>query len=596
VVPHRLLAEVTGGEEGEEQMLAAVEAALAARLLAEEGPDGYRFPHDLIRETVEDGLSAARRRRLHRRIGQALEAGPGASAESLAFHFGRSGEDGKAIRYLKLAGEQAQQRVAHAAAAEFYAAAAARLEEAGRAAEVVPVTEKQGVALYRAGRYDAAITVLDRVLAGYQAAGDGEGMARVTGRLAAAHYRAGTRTDALGPLISLASADPALAAAAVSPGAIARWHGLTRLLYAQGSYQEMVAVGRSLARAGRAAGHARLQAMGARVEGAGLICLGRLADGTALVEATMPDPAAGTDNQAADAATLLAGAYLTMGAVDRGAALSERMLAAAEAAKDEFVAAMHTLLLAVACYLRGDWPRSRDLIGRAEQRFAAAGSSPLAVRVVTVLAPVLIGQGAWEQARAYLDGSLQAARSMRAAHPERAAQALLAELDVRQGRPQAAIARLEPLAAGDLAWDHAVMLLSALAAAYLQTGDLERAQAHADRAVGQARRLGAWAQGVRALEVLGLVHAARGHHDLARAAYQEGLQRSRAMPYPYGQARLLHACGLLDCQQHHQTAARAKFAEALAIFENLGADTDASRLRAPMAAAGPGEAQSRRRA
>ena len=131
VVPHTLLAQVTGSDD--EQVLEAVETALDARLLAEDGPDGYRFTHDLIRETVENGLSAARRRRLHRRIARALEHEPGASAESLAFHFSHSGEDGTAAGYLELAGDQAQQRVAYAAAAEFYAAAAARLEIAGRA-------------------------------------------------------------------------------------------------------------------------------------------------------------------------------------------------------------------------------------------------------------------------------------------------------------------------------------------------------------------------------------------------------------------------------------------------------------------------------
>ena len=128
VVPHTLLAQVTGSDD--EQVLEAVETALEARLLAEDGTDGYRFTHDLIRETVENGLSAARRRRLHRRIGQALEYQPGVPAESLAFHFSHSGEDGTAAGYLELAGDQAQQRVAYAAAAEFYAAAAARLEMA----------------------------------------------------------------------------------------------------------------------------------------------------------------------------------------------------------------------------------------------------------------------------------------------------------------------------------------------------------------------------------------------------------------------------------------------------------------------------------
>ena len=132
VVPYTLLARVTNSDD--EQVLEAVETALEARLLAEDGPDGYRFTHDLIRETVEDGLSAARRRRLHRRIAQALEHQPGASAEALAFHFSHSGEDGAAAAYLELAGDQAQQRVAYAAAAEFYAAAAARLQAAGRPA------------------------------------------------------------------------------------------------------------------------------------------------------------------------------------------------------------------------------------------------------------------------------------------------------------------------------------------------------------------------------------------------------------------------------------------------------------------------------
>jgi hypothetical protein len=51
------------------------------------------------------------------------------------------------------------------------------------------------------------------------------------------------------------------------------------------------------------------------------------------------------------------------------------------------------------------------------------------------------------------------------------------------------------------------------------------------------------------------------------------------MPFPYGQARLLYACGLLDRQQQDHAAARAQFAEALAIFERLGADKDAARLR-----------------
>ena len=593
VVPHSLLAQVTGSDD--EQVLQAVETALEARLLAEDGPDGYRFTHDLIRETVENGLSAARRRRLHHRIGQALEHQPGASAESLAFHFSQSGEDGTAARYLELAGDQAQQRVAYAAAAEFYAAASARLEMAGRAAEVVPVAEKQGMAWRRAGRYDAAITALEDALAGYRAADDAEGVARVTGRLAYAHYRRGTSHDALGELAVMAEGDPAPAPGAASPGALTWWGGLLLLLYAQGSYTKMVTLGRSLARAGRAADDSKMQAIGSRVEGGGLICLGRMAEGAALLAAALPaDPAAG-DEGAAEAASLLSSAYLAMGDMDRCAALSERMLAAAERVGDQVLTAMHTVFLAGVCYVRGDWDRGRDLVGRAQELFAAT-SSPMAVRVVGVLAPALIWHGEWQQAQAYLEGSLRAARSLRIIHDERVALTHLARLDLLDGRPQDAVTRLHPVtadrpvpAAEDLTWDTPVELLSVLAEAHLELSDLDRARAYAGRAVGHARRMGAWLQGIRALEVHGMVLARDGHHDLARASYQEGLDRARVMPFPYGQARLLHAYGLLDRQQQDHAAAHAKFVQALAILERLGADNDADRLRRAIADTPPGE-------
>ena len=443
VVLHTLLAQVTDSDD--EQVLEAVETALEARLLAEDGPDGYRFTHDLIRETVENGLSAARRRRLHRRIGQALERQPGAPAESLAFHFSQSGEDGTAAGYLELAGDQAQQRVAYAAAAEFYAAAAARLEAAGRPAEVVPVTEKQGMAWRRAGRYDAAITALEDALARYRVAGDAEGVARVTGWLAHAHYRRGTSQDALGEVVDMAEGDPAPVPGAASPGALTWWEGLLMLLFVRGSYTKMVTLGRSLAQAGLAADNLTMQAIGTRVEGAALIRLGRLAEGAELMAAALPADPAAADERAAEAAPVLSAAYLSMGSVDRCAALSERMLAAAERVGDQVLAAMHTVLLAGVCYVRGDWDRGRDLVGRAQERFAAS-SSPRAVHAVGVLAPAMIWHGAWQQARAYLEGSLQAARSLRVVHDERTALTYLAELDLLDGRPQE---RGHPPAPGD---------------------------------------------------------------------------------------------------------------------------------------------------
>ena len=586
VVPYTLLAQVTSSDD--EQVLEAVETALEARLLAEDGPDRYRFTHDLIRETIEDGLSAARRRLLHRRIARALEYQPGAPADSLAFHFSQSGEDGTAAGYLELAGDQAQQRVAYAAAAEFYAAAAARLE--------VARPRRGGVGDREAG----SGLVPDRALrCGDHRAGGGAGgvpggrRRRGRGpagrRLANAHYRRGTSHDALGELADMAEGDLALAPGAASPGTLTWWEGLLLLLYAEGSYTKMVTLGRSLTQAGRAADNSQMQVIGTRVEGGALIHLGRLAEGAALMAAALPtEPAAG-DERAVQAASLLSVAYLAMGSVDHCAALSERMLVAAERDSDQLAIAMHTAMLAGVCYVRGDWDRGRHLVGRALECFAAS-SSPVAVRWVGLLAPALIWHGAWDQARAYLEGSLQVARSLPIVQVEWAALTHLADLDLLDGRPQDAVTRLHPVTADhplpaveDLTWDTPVELLSVLAEAHLEVDDLDRARAYAGRAVDHARRMGAWVQGIRALEVHGMVLARDGHHDLARAAYQEGLDRARAIPFPYGQARLLHACGLLDRQQQDHAAAHAKFAQALAILERLGADKDADRLRRAIA-------------
>ena len=60
----------------------ALEEALAAGLVVESpgAPGRYSFSHALIRETLYEGMSAPRRARIHRRVGEALEAADRPSA------------------------------------------------------------------------------------------------------------------------------------------------------------------------------------------------------------------------------------------------------------------------------------------------------------------------------------------------------------------------------------------------------------------------------------------------------------------------------------------------------------------------------------
>src|SRR5204862_3503941 len=103
----------------EDEYLNALDEALAAGLVVEspDRPDRYSFSHALIRETLYEGMSAPRRARIHRRVGEALEAhGGDRHLTALALHFTRaagSQDAEKAIQYASRAGVQATAMLAH---------------------------------------------------------------------------------------------------------------------------------------------------------------------------------------------------------------------------------------------------------------------------------------------------------------------------------------------------------------------------------------------------------------------------------------------------------------------------------------------------
>jgi tetratricopeptide (TPR) repeat protein len=114
-------------QKDEDSALDLLEEALTAHLLREEG-EGYAFAHPLIQETLYQGLSAPRRRQLHRRVAEALEALYGADLEphqlaELAHHFLQAAPGGdvdKAIDYALRAAERALSQVAYEESARLY--------------------------------------------------------------------------------------------------------------------------------------------------------------------------------------------------------------------------------------------------------------------------------------------------------------------------------------------------------------------------------------------------------------------------------------------------------------------------------------------
>jgi len=101
-----------------DRLVEALEEAVAARLIYE-GPRKYVFSHALVRETLYGELPAARRLRLHRRIGAVLEKLYGAKPDTLpelAYHFYQAapgGDVAKAIHYAVRAAAAARGLLAY---------------------------------------------------------------------------------------------------------------------------------------------------------------------------------------------------------------------------------------------------------------------------------------------------------------------------------------------------------------------------------------------------------------------------------------------------------------------------------------------------
>jgi DNA-binding SARP family transcriptional activator len=132
-----VLARMAGASE--DDVLDVLDEALSARVASDVPgePDRLRFAHVLIRDTLYDGLSAARRASLHRRAVEALEAlsedDPGRRLAELADHAIAARELEKGALYAERAGDRAAALLAYEEAARLYRLALeTRDSESGR--------------------------------------------------------------------------------------------------------------------------------------------------------------------------------------------------------------------------------------------------------------------------------------------------------------------------------------------------------------------------------------------------------------------------------------------------------------------------------
>jgi tetratricopeptide (TPR) repeat protein len=203
---------------------------------------------------------------------------------------------------------------------------------------------------------------------------------------------------------------------------------------------------------------------------------------------------------------------------------------------------------------------------------------------LAALGRLCLATGEWATAARYLEECRDAAARSGDIHALRTAEGALAELDLREGRPDAARARLVPLLdrPGLEEWS-VTELLPLVAWAHLALGEVESAFDVASQAIRRGRVQTHRLALLEALRVQGLVLQRRGCGDQAERTLAEALALAERFRLPYLKARILEAHGTVSTAQLKPIRAREQLQAALAIFRRLVAPSDAERTEQAIA-------------
>ena len=131
-------------------------------LLLREPNGDLRFRSTLMRDAAYEGLPYGRRRALHSRVGETIEARAGVSLDEdvgvLALHYHEAQRWDKAWHFCRLAGDRAMALYANVEATRFYdnALRAGRRQRSVTSGELASLYERSADARYRLGEFDAA--------------------------------------------------------------------------------------------------------------------------------------------------------------------------------------------------------------------------------------------------------------------------------------------------------------------------------------------------------------------------------------------------------------------------------------------------------
>jgi class 3 adenylate cyclase/tetratricopeptide (TPR) repeat protein len=483
-----------------------------------DGPALLRFRHDLLRVAAYDGLSYARRREIHARVGDALErraVAGGAPVDVLSLHFLEAGRYAEAWSYAVAAGDGARSKYANIDAATFYERALAAAEHFEPSDdELARVCEALGDVRELAARYDDADTAYG------QALDHGAPRARLLRKRGVISERHGRYDGAL-ELYQLAAAE------ADAADTVALELARAIVLYRQGKIDECATCA-----AAAAAGAAALDDRAS------------LADAY-YVQAAAEGDRGGPAREFLDRALAI---FEELGLLHRQATVLNN--------------------LGVRAYYEGAWTDALELYHRSEETVRRAGDVLTGGHATNNRAEILLDQGRLAEAAELFDVALRTYRAAKFPVGEALVMINLGRLAAEEGRFEDAHRYL----------DEAQAQLEALGAeSFLIEADARRAQAfilegrHADvvelatAALGRMRSAGE--VGVRSAlleRLLGLAAVQARVRDDALPHFEESIQLARSLGAEYELGRTLHAKTLTGFASDDETG------EAEAILERLG--------------------------
>ncbi|MFI0242302.1 ATP-binding protein [Streptomyces sp. NPDC016845] len=503
----------------------ALERAIGASLIEERQvvvagrpQEGVAFRHPLVRLTCYQQLTTARRRQLHAAYAQAVLRGRPDAVDALASHFARA-DDPRAAEYLRLAAERAAAVYANDTADRYYRDLVDRLDVDAARARLA-----HAHVLRRMGHFGQAAAVLRLALAEFVRRGDHDETVLTAARLAE------TLVKSEDPEAGRLVLDAHPPTPATRPGPTASHHlALCVVTGVQGRYADGVAAARRALSSARGVPGVAGQGLLARChagQATNLALAGRFNEAREAADlALAPAEAYGDSALLGSVLSVLRENARRGGRLREAVETGQRALRLAEESGDPTAAAFERANLAELHLLLEEYDAARKL---AEAAVSGADrndawSLPYAL---AALGRVLVRGGDVAEAAPLLDRAEETVGVVRDRQARGEVRSARAELFVRRGEPERALALLDEREAPVIsAWAH-VLAGDVVTARRVARGEVKRAQRSGER-------LAEVEAGIVCAVALG---GGAGYSALERVQVL-----ARGLPYPAGLGRVRRA-------------------------------------------------------